>query len=945
MIATFEATWSRDPFSTEGITAAIPAGKTLADCAALFGSLPHARFLEVGTAYLNGAPIDRDFWRLVRPKAGTKVVLRLVPGGGGRGGGGAKNVLTTVASLAVVIAAAAVSGGALGPAGLALLGEGFAAGTWGATAAGAAVGLAGGLAVSALAPPPASMQSPDREKGGTASASANVAAPGGPLPRVVGSLRFAPPALTQPLIELRGDDEFVEVVYGLAGPHKIEAIRVGDVDEDRIEDFNVQTREGWNDDEPLSLITRYAHTEAPTVELTGFRTDDEEPQVLIDQSNPSAAAPQWHAFTSRMSCDEIWINFMFPEGIYDTSGDTSVNNFMVLPLRIRIRERGDSTWINLPELHIVNRRSGMVRRCVKIVWDSAPTPTAPPDDRGFRQAFTQVGALSGPNDWEADSHFYGGSGARYVDATNYGATGVQNLILKRHEAIVYLQTGAGFDKAIYDIEIKKGSITRVGSDGSGVGDPAGYVTDGYTGTSAPTLFDYWTDTGVHKAPRTQLGLYQAAHVARISSVRNSPPVNGTGCALIAIKAKNRNVQPVTALFSGYVRDWDDEDEAWTDWKTTKNPAPHFRDVLRGPLNARTLPEARVDNAALLAWRDRCATDGLEISAVLSGMSVDAALGLIAAAGYARPYKSEIWGVIEDKDRSGDAPVQLLSHRNTADHAISKVFPARPHAFIARFRAEAMDYRETFVTVYDEGYNADGSGGNVAASIFEEITYDGLTKQSLVEARAAFDLKQSRLRSRTYRLRAPVEALTCRRGDLVALQSDIVARYVSQGRVVSKEVNTSDQITSLLLDDMIHEKIAGPLFGEDGLDADEPFFGDDPDDPMFPEGDPEEPFFGEDPDDPMFDGDTSLFGLSTPLVVSIRLTDGTILTVEGGPSGADRNRIDFATPFDDPGDTLVAGCLVTSGVVPARRCIIAAAVPADDLTWDLELVDEAPSLWA
>jgi hypothetical protein len=916
--ATFTVVWSRSPFSADALSIEVPAGTSIAEAAALFDCLPHARFLAVGTAYLGGAPIERTFWRLVKPKAGTRLVLRLVPGQSGSRGGAAKNVLTTVASLAVVLSAAAISGGALGG----LLGAAtFGPGTFGASAAGAGTALAGALALSALAPPPVSSRQRENDRGGQASAGANIAQPGKAQPRVFGSDRIAPPPVCQALVELRGDDEYVEVVYGLSGPHKIEDVRVGDVDEARIEDFNVQIREGWDDDTALTLVERYAHTESPNVELSEFRTDDDAPQELIDQTTPATASPTWHAFRSRMSCDEIWITLYFPEGIYDASGASSADKFMALPLRIRIRLEGASTWINLPELHIVNRRSGLVKRCVKIVWASTPTVTAPPEDRGFRQAFQRVGSLSGPDDWEADGHFYAGSGARFMDSTNYTTTGVENLILKRHEAVIYLQSGSQ-PKGIYEIEIKKGSIARVTTGAGAIDDPADYVTDGYTGTAAPTLFDYWTDSGTDKAPLSQDGLYQSTVVSRISSVENSPPVSTPGkLALIAIKAKNRAVQAVTALCSGYVQDYESGPGTWSEWKTTKNPAPHYRDILRGDLMARKLPLARLDDASLIAWRTRCNADGLEVSTTWEGGSVNDALDLVAAAGYARRSNAEVYGVIQDEDRSSEAPVQVISPRNCEGLSIAKPFPVRPHAFICRFRNEANEYREDSVIVYDTGYDAG------TATIFETVTYDGLKKKSLVEARAAFDLEQSRRRAKFYRTRMTAEALACRRGDVVVVQHDIFHGYAGWGRVVSKTVNGSDKVTRLVLDNEVprpEDLFFGSddfTFGDAAVGADDPFFGDDPDDAFF----------------------------ATPdeLQVTIRLDDGEggTITCEATIDEDTPTRLDIVSPYFDDDAQLVAGCLVLTGTLAPRRCIVASAVPGEDLMWDLELVDEAPQLWS
>jgi predicted phage tail protein len=68
-------------------------------------------------------------------------------------GGGGKDVLRVIAMIVVMIVAGAISGGALGPAGLALLGEGFAAGGAGAFGLGIAVALGGSMLVNALLPP------------------------------------------------------------------------------------------------------------------------------------------------------------------------------------------------------------------------------------------------------------------------------------------------------------------------------------------------------------------------------------------------------------------------------------------------------------------------------------------------------------------------------------------------------------------------------------------------------------------------------------------------------------------------------------------------------------------------------------------------------------------------------------------------------------------------
>ncbi len=48
------------------------------------------------------------------------------------------------------------------------------------------------------------------------------------------------------------------------------------------------------------------------------------------------------------------------------------------------------------------------------------------------------------------------------------------------------------------------------------------------------------------------------------------PTNSIGyLTRIAFRGKNRNVAEITALFSAKVPDWDEEEEAWSNWTVTK----------------------------------------------------------------------------------------------------------------------------------------------------------------------------------------------------------------------------------------------------------------------------------------------------------------------------------------------------------------------------------------
>jgi hypothetical protein len=120
----------------------VPNGGSIAEIVRPMRDLPRG-FSEIGEARLNGDLIPRELWARVRPKHGTSLTLHSPLRGGGAGSGGSgKQTAAMVATIAVLLAAAAVSGGALGPAGLALIPSLVG---WQAAVAGAAIGNTGKL--------------------------------------------------------------------------------------------------------------------------------------------------------------------------------------------------------------------------------------------------------------------------------------------------------------------------------------------------------------------------------------------------------------------------------------------------------------------------------------------------------------------------------------------------------------------------------------------------------------------------------------------------------------------------------------------------------------------------------------------------------------------------------------------------------------------------------
>ena len=138
----------REPFGFAPVVRHLPEGYTLAAMRARMAGLPD-EFDRRGVICLNGHPVPRQLWGVVRPKAPaiTEVTFHCPPQGGG--GEGGKNPLATIASIALMVVSGGVAGGWLATAG-----GWFAKNSFSALMLAAGVSIGGSLLLSALIPPP-----------------------------------------------------------------------------------------------------------------------------------------------------------------------------------------------------------------------------------------------------------------------------------------------------------------------------------------------------------------------------------------------------------------------------------------------------------------------------------------------------------------------------------------------------------------------------------------------------------------------------------------------------------------------------------------------------------------------------------------------------------------------------------------------------------------------
>jgi hypothetical protein len=867
----------------------------------------HTDGVPFGEIKLNGFTIPHELWGTLKPRASAAndnkpiiISFHLAPG---RGGGNSGKVIgQLVAALALTIVTAGLASGWAAT----YLGASqalFGAGTIGARVLAGAVGLVGALAISALAPPPAraNFNQPQTNTDQTqpASATGNVLQPGGSIPRVIGTRKIFPPFIGEPVIELVGGDEVIECAVCANGPHKFESPSVQSVSIEDADDVEYETREGWDDDAPLTLVSRQGKGITPNIQMSYHAVDSSNQQQLAHPANPTKDLPVWHNISSFTNPDEIWVHLTLPSGI-SVNGST---NEVGIPFRIGIRKKGSSTWIQLPEIHLSDATLQQRKRALLFKFQKAPDLlpyVIPPQTGGFVYAHINVpGQSLDPltAGWAADSYFVGPSGNDYMAYNTIGNTKVQNIALYDNRAEIFLDP-ATFTPGGYEIQIKRGTAYYRTS----------FNNANYTyGGVALDMFSYHMSGTSPIITMTRANLADLVQISRVQSIWNKYPILKPGLALLAIRARNRQLSDIAVIASGYVKDWDGT--GWNNWVTTSNPAPHYVDILSGKLNLDPLDPSLRDDETIVEWRQTCEDNGWKCDLLVDDFRTQDALNLVAACGYAKTYQCEIYSVLVDLDRTAEDPVQSFSRRTCTNVRYERAFVRVPEGFIVNFTDKTQDYSGAQVIVYQRDRSIAQPG------LLETTTYDGLVDRDAVIARAQFDLDQGNLRAVFYYLDAEIQTLNCRRGSLVALEHDVLS-VNHGGAYIKRKITKEGNIIALELDSKIPTANEPDMHNVVDMHAIK---------------------------------DMHKVGMRAG--IAIRRSDGTISSHAISNSIGEDNIVYLETPVADD-DIFVSGedspdeaCLVMSGLLGQEylRLYVSDIQRGDGLNATLTLVDEAPEL--
>lgn len=879
ILATF-----REPFGLCPRVAYLPDGETLDQMRNRMVALPNG-FDQHGVICVNGVPAPRALWGAIRPRAlaVTEITFHMPPRGGG-GEGGGKQILALVASIAITVLAGFATAGLFETAGGL-----FASGTASAYLLAAGISLAGSLLLSALVPPPTT---PDKKRGqrelGNASAEGNILEANAPIPRVIGQRKIYPPLGAEPLTYFDGPDEIVEAVYILAGPHSIEDVRIGSAQIGGMAGVEYEVIEGWRGSPLISLTERQSRTEALQAEVRGHLVSEDDGTVLdTETSDISNSLPQPQVISTRVSPDEHQLQIAFPQGLHKNASET---NKLRVPIRTRIKMVGEDDWIDLPDLHFQAAEIRQLRATIRLVWTDEPGEISASSSSGWVEARVQnPEQTTAPNvdQWDAAGYFYRGSGDVYVNAGNIGSTGVQNVSLDRYTATIYLDP-YDFPPGRYEIEIRRGCAFENSDYSAAAYTYGGNVRDFFTHYGTPTA----------RIPFSRDGVADAVYLLRSVSIWNEHPLPSRDLAVIAVKARNKALDRLSCLAGGWVRDWDGS--GWNDWVTTDNPAPHLRDIYVGAENVDPVPLDLIDDAGLVEWRQACIDLGYTCNALIEDLTLDDAARIVAACGYAKPYMSDIWGVVRDYDRSYEDPVQLFTPRNMANFQWTKAFARLPDGFRVSFRDSTRDYETNQISVFRDG-SSDDSGR------MEQVTYEGIVSDADAIARARYDLAQAVYRNTFYSFEVSAEHVLCRRGDLVAVQHDMISEWCGAARITAIETDSSGDITALALDTPVD--IPGTYFMDESPDL---------------------------------SAEPNLAALGLEGGVAIRrLGSVSVHRVDGG----DPYRLEFS-PAISPDGIEVDG-LIVAGTIghEVLRLLVFSVAPRQNLEASITCVDEAPELWS
>lgn len=713
------------------------------------------------------------------------------------------------------------------------------------------------------------------------------------IPSVVGTMRVSPAAVVPAWTEIVDkSDIWVNQIFALQGEHDITDIQLNGVDINTFttDQVEFEVKPGSDSDTPLTLITKSVFEEILNVTLPNFKFTSVNPSVLVLNTPVEKSRPQFIYAESKSNPDRIHIDLVFPRGFVQSSDGSESST----ALHITVGGR------NLPYIRMVGRSLETIRYRITLEFSADPGGTTPASvaNKTFPVIIynrVQKGSDEPTyDDWEADPYF---GSHEASNTTEPGGSLTQHYSASEDTCIFYLDpndVSNPWPKQKYEIGLRRG----------------------FGGIDLVTKNqDWYHQIAQNLSPPNwnipTANLRDSAEVSQmilrsISTERDEHPINATGFALIAIRARNLTINSLSCLASGKTANWNGSN--WNTVEATSNPASWLRRLRTDPFLADPLPDSIRDDADFQELHDFCAAEGLNVNLVAEGgRNIDGDLfEQICSSAYAKKRNGATWGVWIDKDRSAETPVGVLTPLNAGELTVSKAFDntRNPEALRVRWRDSTNDYAVARERIfYRSGFNASTPNLKIIS-----VEAPGKITEAEVDEWALRLLAELAARQTFYQCEVDWEALQYEPGDLIALSFDTISR--KHGFAIVESVQTSGpNVTGLTFSNTLLISSAGIY---DVWNATNPWSAPD------------------------------IWGPAA-VGLGIRYLDGTIVYKQIDET-QDTGSITFTTPFAIPAN-LVPGCVVWSGVLnnENRRVYIDSIDGSPDLGARMICVDEASDI--
>lgn len=326
--------------------------------------------------------IARNVWHRVRPKHGATVIVRAVPG---------DDTLRSVLSVAVLVAAVALGQFYAPSIASALLPASF-TGYGVATATAATISTIGSLATAGFAIAGSLLLNAlipvrglgDQDKGTDIYAITglqNSSNPGGVIPSILGKHRYAPPYAAPSYTQTIGDDQYCVAAFLFGhGPLNLTNHRLGDTPIENYSDIEIEVRNGYADDAPITLYPQ---------------------QVIEDQLAVRLLYNETQTRITARDVAEAEVDIAFVQGLlkYDKKGKPTQWD---IPFKIEYRKLGDVAYTQAALIDIAGAEQKIIRRSVRFAF---------PERGQYEVAVTRLGEDSTDtqvidrSDWSAIRSF------------------------------------------------------------------------------------------------------------------------------------------------------------------------------------------------------------------------------------------------------------------------------------------------------------------------------------------------------------------------------------------------------------------------------------------------------------------------------------------------------------------------------------------------------------